>query len=906
VALTRTSRLLGCGSFLLLIGLVASCTSLDDIELGVCGNGVLDPSEDCDGHEKNGAACGEPGTANACRYLCDFASEAPVCPDAEYRCGATNVCARAGEGLLPGATFDRGGEAVVVADFDGDKIADLGIANTATRELVVSFLGPGSSIELEQRIAIDSTLIATPRLQDAERADLVTTSEGSLVSFSSAPSERSLVGNASALVPIDIARLIGIPARALKEEAAKDLLEPDTVVGGVLVPNDGGFTEVYLQNPFSFGVDVVATIDAKIVSADVAALLKARFYPVPDGKDPCDELLLLRSDNRSFTVLQMCLEGEHVLENAACDGGACIQTVSLAEEPVNAFALQLDDDPEAEIVVVERDADGDLTLETLDGGTLLPEASLVDAQLWLDALLESGWSDGVPILAVDFINADADLDFVRADGVYLSEHLLADPLAPPTYFQAAEPSAGQWVEALVGDFGGDERPDVVASSGTIGDGIELRIGTSASYMNGATVALAGAAGQLTSGDFDGDGVLDVVFRERPANDPSAIPSCDVIDSVVVRYGARGPDVLGDARVLSRVSGLEDIVAGALPRSDTRDSISDFATASRCATEDGSPALADISLFYGAVNRQVVAPKVLLDNRDVGETQNIVPYTPTSVASFPGAPFVVALGEDRFQALPDTNDDLALFVLSPKDIGLVTGLLEGQAISLLGGEAHADVAISEYRIAIAALADPETPAVIVVDPLHIHVVEGWRDLPDASDKQGAATIESFPSVEMPGDGALTIDFAFGGDVTGDGLDDLIVAGVLDGVPVLRVHSDLSGNAASFVEIASDGLGAGVLAVALLPREGLAASADENVDLVLALAGEGAVVVRFDGEQFTVVESLPFPQITTLAVGDVDGDQFADVVLVAQDRASVFVRTQRFAGDDAAASTEAGDQ
>jgi len=901
VTLTRSARLFGGSAFLfVLLGLAVSCTSLEDIELGVCGNRVLDPGEDCDGHELHGVACAEPGSLHACRYVCDFASAEPSCPDADYRCGAANVCARAGRGLVRGVDLELGGDAVVVADFDGDKIDDIGVANAAARELVVSFLGAGSSIELSQRIPIDSTIVAAAELNDDGRADLIVSSDGSLVTLSSSSADRSLVGNASAFISVGSTRLIGVPARALPGDA----LEPDTVMGGVLVGN-----EIFFQNPFTFIPQLVASIGEPVVSEDLVGFFKSRFYPVPDGKDPCDEIIVVRSDSETLTVVQMCVNGEPALENPACALDACIQSLVLQAKPVAAFALNLDDDPESEIVVVERNG-ADFTLETIDGGLLEPGPAAIEAQEWLSALVGSDVPAGPPILAIAFLNDDLDPDFVRSDGVYLSKRLFADPLVAPSYFQAAVPSANDWVEAVVGDFGGDPRLDVVASSGQRGDDLDLRIGSTGSYLNAVSIAVGGAAAKLTPGDYDGDGVSDLIFRERPSGEAGPLPSCEIIDSLVVRFGARDEAVLADARVLSRVSGVEDLVAGFLPRFDTRDSISDFATGTRCFVEGEPAPPIDITLFYGAVNRQVAAPKVLIDNRDVDNAdQVLVPYTPEVVTTFSTGSVVAALGDDRFKELAtETEDDVALFVLETSN----QGPLAEQHISLLGNADanHTGMSSADFRVAVIQLPGSEQPTVAVVDSFHIHLIQAWADLPEASDKDAAKTLESFASLEVPGGEGFKVEVALGGDVTGDGQDDLIVAGRLDGAPVLRIYADIGNPDAQAAAVFDDSLeseaiGAAVVGVALLPRDDLpGAETDARpVDLVLALDGKGAIIVRYEGGTFRILESLALDQTTTVGVGDVDGDQFADVVLVAPDRVSVFLRAQRFAGD-APVSVEEG--
>src|SRR5262249_46204750 len=69
----------------------AGCADLPPISVGVCGNGVVEPTsgEDCDGTGKDGATCGEPGTTHECRYMCQ--DKDAKCP-ASYSCGLDGLC----------------------------------------------------------------------------------------------------------------------------------------------------------------------------------------------------------------------------------------------------------------------------------------------------------------------------------------------------------------------------------------------------------------------------------------------------------------------------------------------------------------------------------------------------------------------------------------------------------------------------------------------------------------------------------------------------------------------------------------------------------------------------------------------------------------------------------------------
>ena len=58
------------------------CTDLPVITPGICGNGVLEPGEDCDGVGPEGAACAAPDEAHGCELVCSEAA----CPTG-WACG---------------------------------------------------------------------------------------------------------------------------------------------------------------------------------------------------------------------------------------------------------------------------------------------------------------------------------------------------------------------------------------------------------------------------------------------------------------------------------------------------------------------------------------------------------------------------------------------------------------------------------------------------------------------------------------------------------------------------------------------------------------------------------------------------------------------------------------------------
>ena len=133
---TLRARLTGYAALLFALG---ACQPLETIEAGVCGNLVHEPDlgEDCDGiPEEDGARCGTPDSAVACRLVCSATGEASagVCPPG-WGCGNDGVCRR------PSADFDTEslpGLARGVGDLDGDGRSDV-ILRGSQDEIKVAF-----------------------------------------------------------------------------------------------------------------------------------------------------------------------------------------------------------------------------------------------------------------------------------------------------------------------------------------------------------------------------------------------------------------------------------------------------------------------------------------------------------------------------------------------------------------------------------------------------------------------------------------------------------------------------------------------------------------------------------------------------------------------------------------------
>jgi len=111
----------------LICGLVffgISCSELQLLEPGTCGNFVIDPGEDCDGHplEKN-TTCAAVNQPHACRQVCKTSTECP----SGWGCGLDGICRQSnGQYAQRGAAVPLATPNQMLAgDFDDDGVTDL-------------------------------------------------------------------------------------------------------------------------------------------------------------------------------------------------------------------------------------------------------------------------------------------------------------------------------------------------------------------------------------------------------------------------------------------------------------------------------------------------------------------------------------------------------------------------------------------------------------------------------------------------------------------------------------------------------------------------------------------------------------------------------------------------------------
>lgn len=142
------------GVWLVALALVASaCAPLDLVKVGECGNGFVEPGEDCDGT----GSCGAPGSTFECRYLCTTDAEGESSCPSGFVCGGDGLCRKPTGRLVLTDSISSGYDGLQLADLDGDERIDVvGISES---------LGV-----LEAHFLLDASIAQTTTIAWAERA----------------------------------------------------------------------------------------------------------------------------------------------------------------------------------------------------------------------------------------------------------------------------------------------------------------------------------------------------------------------------------------------------------------------------------------------------------------------------------------------------------------------------------------------------------------------------------------------------------------------------------------------------------------------------------------------------------------------------------------------------------------
>jgi hypothetical protein len=433
---------------------LAGCSETQHVPLGECGNHIVEAGEDCDG----GSSCNA-----ACRLTCST-KEMKFCPTG-WGCDESEGVCRAASGQFEVVVMAAASDATLqVADFDGDGRDDLLTFNPNGELSSVYYFDRGQAIERTVNLPA-ATAAATANMTGDAAPDILLSSDLAASAFRSMPS-RSFSPLVGAL------RQLPDPAKLLAADLDCDGLRDIMLLGGdsdsTLSRVDSNGELEPLSGNLAIGAAELLELEASTSALVPAPEMTATGEFAYAGRE-CEMLALPAPTGVSAIDVY-----------ASRDEGASIQRVARVtypdsgETPVRWLFTDYDGDGNQDLILATQFGDQWVSYGFGDG-TFAPTVAVIDSAF--GEIFAAGELDGK--LGTDFFSAYS---------------------TPALYYQA---------RAL--DLTGDARTDVAA----VGPQrrIDVYRGHQSGLMSRLSVPLRGIPHIEDTGDFDGDGIWDLLLSE---------------------------------------------------------------------------------------------------------------------------------------------------------------------------------------------------------------------------------------------------------------------------------------------------------------------------------------------------------------------------------------------------------
>jgi hypothetical protein len=822
----------------------AGCADLPPLELGTCGNGILDPGEDCDTHD---ARC------VACAWTCDRdCSDIPAPRDGRgYACGADGVCHAPGGVLATTPTADQelAVQTIFVTDIDRDRYGD--VVGLSADAIVSRFGDPTGKLEREAATVIPTVggPIAIADLDGDNARDVLVPARDGLVAFASPQDAMSPFA-----LTLELAGVGSLKLRAIFSIDGKRL--------GVLV-----------DDPFGSGhlVGVIVDITTPVIVPITLPLCDSTYQSAtfdPSLLDFHDTT----SDPKKPSV------GVAFIATSDTTHQAQLCAINIEQDSPTSFSFTIGPPnfPATSHRPVLAEVDDSTCPSIIDSDAGPAQLSRRPGYRDVNGRCTLGLPVAMPPIAAP--SSDAVVGRVRLSPAIAGAAPDALVLTSGIYDldTTAQP---------VGQLYSSDRPLTASAFGDIDadgntDGVALGLDQTIDVLYRTTqpdgffrvrIATDALPSHLAVADFDGNGADDIEFTEPQRRG----------DALLVAYGTRDrplpPVVVAD---LAGV--IATLPIALVDSSDPGDRIADLSVIDErpdvvAANFHGSPDRTLIpyldprgqlstSTFRGVVGGHFIPGASTFDMLAIEPDANPMECMGTRLWRFAGA------GPGGFY-----DSSIAGF---PSQSGWVCVARPAIGTCAEGSELCTDRARlvawptggTDLLIAI----DPITAQAIVLDP-------GSFDI--ANHTQPAMSTTSLAGAMPAGS---TLREAFAADLDGDGVPELVLA---YGHGVLACRVDQNGLAcgdliANVPELA--GLACGDAVPGLIALEGQAPQMFPGMSADLAVQCGAAIYrVTYDASGYHAMQLAVLPVVPdAMAVGDVNGDAVGDLIVVAAGRVYVY--------------------